>query len=90
MHRNRIDKKNIQTLLFILLAGVHSAAYDILIDKIELFNKCLCFTLIFLIALDHTLPAPYTFIRYYIFNMDKESYFLFCPSWFVLTIGLGT
>lgn len=68
----------------ILMAGVHSlVAYKTLIGKIELFNKFFCFTLNVSYALLLLTVAPYTYVRYYIFNMGTESFQLFCPAWFV-------
>lgn len=65
------------------LAGAHSAvAYKDLIEKIELFNKCFCLVGCVTLALLFFMLLPYTYVRYYIFNLGVDSFYLFCPSTF--------
>lgn len=69
------------------LSGIDSAvAYKELIEKIEELNKFFCFVQCITIALLFFAVAPYSFVKYYVFNMGKNSFHLFCPSWFVFTI----
>lgn len=72
-------------LLFcIRLAGVHSAAaYQELTAKIEFFNKCICLAITLTLAILYISVLPFTFVRYYIFNMGEDSFELFYPPWFV-------
>lgn len=71
-------------ILSVLFVGVHSRiAYEKLIAKIELFNNFLFFAFVSTDTILFFTVLPYTCVRYYIFNMAEDSYFLFCPSWFV-------
>lgn len=70
----------------VIFAGVNSTnAYEQSIGKIEFFNKFLCFTISFSLVIFFVAVLPYTFARYYIFNMGENSFFLFAPPWFVFT-----
>lgn len=69
--------------LFVYLGAHSTVAYDELIGKIELFNKVLCFGLFVTIALLLLTVVPYTLVRYHMFNMGEESFYLFLPVWFV-------
>lgn len=69
------------------MTGVHStAAYKDLIKKIEQLNKFLFYALFSTIFLNFFLAGPFSFIRYYIFGMEENSFFTFIPSWFVFTV----
>lgn len=64
--------------------GVQSSlAYKELIRKIELFTTVLFSVLSVSIVIVFFTAAPYTFVRYYILNAGEDSFYLFCPSWFV-------
>lgn len=63
------------------------AAYEELIGLIERFNQLLFYAMANTAALLYFAMPPYTLVRYYVFNMGQNSYFLFHPSWFVFTIN---
>lgn len=68
-------------------AGAHSAtAYRKLMGKIELFNKLCYFSLLAIWAILFSSNLPYTYVRYYVLDVGKESFFLFYPTWFVLVV----
>lgn len=60
------------------------AAYNGLMAKMELFNKLLCFLMCFGATNSFLTIASYSFVRYFIFDMGADSFYLFAPSWFVL------
>lgn len=65
-------------------AGDHSAvAYRELTEKIELFNKLLCFAITLTLAILYVSVLPYTFVRFYILNLGEDSFDLFYPPWCV-------
>lgn len=79
-HRLELDK----WWFFVHLAGAHStAAYSELISKIELFNKLLSFGMCFTVASLLVAVIPYSVVRYYIFDMGEDSFYLFFRPWFV-------
>lgn len=61
------------------------AEYSELMGNIELFNKLWYFALNATCTFCFYSALPYTCIRYFIFDMGKESYYLFYPTWFVFT-----
>lgn len=68
--------------------GAHlAAAYNELIGKIELFNKCLCFGMSITVGLLFLPFAAFSFFQYYISNMGEDSFHLFFPAWFVCDQG---
>lgn len=67
-----------------LLAGVRSkGAYKVLIGKIDLFNKIYCIGMHIASAFLYLAVLPYSLLRYYVFNLGADSFYLFVPSWFV-------
>lgn len=67
--------------------GAHSAtAHQELTEKIELFPKCFCLTLLLIIGFCVSSALPYSFIRYYRFDMGEKSFYLFIPSWCVFSV----
>lgn len=68
----------------VLLTGVHSTiAYRELVEKIEQCQKFLCINMCFSFITFHFSPLPYGYVRYYVFNMGEDSFFLFMPIWYV-------
>lgn len=65
------------------MTGVHStAAYNVLIDKIEVFHKALFFAIGISCSAPFVSAAPYSILRYYMFNRGSDSFYLFAPAWF--------
>lgn len=70
--------------MVLLFTGAHStAAYNEIIEKIELINKILSIGLWISGAIILSTAVPYSFVRYYIFDMGEDSFYLFLPAWFV-------
>lgn len=63
--------------------GDSTIAYRELIEKIERLNRLLCFAVSTSYALFFSLPLFYTIVRYYIFSMGEDSFYLLLPFWFV-------
>lgn len=63
------------------------AVYKESLEKIELFSKYFYIADFVSLAFMVFTPLPYTAVRYYIFDMDEESYYLFTPAWFVFPIN---
>lgn len=72
---------------FSRLTGTQSAAdYKELCGKMELFNKVLCVVISSSIVFCMVTPLPYSFVRYYMYDMGEKSFYLFAPAWFVFFI----
>lgn len=70
---------------FVFLIGPHAIAeYDETSGNIERLHKFLFFALSMTVLLVFFTAAPYSFVRYYIFDMGPDSFYLFAPSWSVL------
>lgn len=66
---------------------VHSTgAFERIIGRIELLNKCLCSALRISMILLFFTTLPYSLVRYYIFDMGENSFYLFFPSWWVFSM----
>lgn len=64
--------------------GPHSTdAYKKFIAKIEKFTRFFCIFLSISIGFLFFSVLPYSLVRYYIFDMGEDSFYLYCPSWFV-------
>lgn len=75
---------------FVAFTGAHSkAAYNGLMAKIELFNELLCFGFSLSMAIILLGVIPYTFVRYFIYDMGENSFYLFAPTWFVFVSKIG-
>lgn len=75
-------------LLLFFFKGVHSTvAYRELIGKIELFNQYFWYAMCITFAIVALAPLPYTLARFFIYDMEEDSFYLFAPSWFVLTFS---
>lgn len=91
--RTRFDMKKLNSFhhlclreRFVLFAGVQlKPTYKELIRKIELFSQVLYFVMCITLAILFISVAPYSYVRYYIFNMEADSFLLFGPAWFVFT-----
>lgn len=65
-----------------LLAGIRSkGAYKVLIGKIDLFNKIYCIGMHIASAFLYLAVLPYSLLRYYVFNLGADSFYLFVPSY---------
>lgn len=72
-------------LYCIFLTGNGSlVAYNEAIGKIELLTKSLFSALGITVVIVFFVAEPYSFVRYYVFDKDEDSFYLFAPSWFVL------
>lgn len=68
-----------------LILGVDSiATYKKTIERIELFNKYFLVIMGFSGSICLFTPLPYSYARYYIYNMGERSFYLFAPAWFVI------
>lgn len=66
--------------------GVHSTiAYSEFIGKFERFNEYFCVSLFVSIAFCVISALPYTLVRYLLYDMGEDSFYLFVPAWFVFT-----
>lgn len=61
-------------------------AYEKSVEQIELFTKWFFIVNLYTIVSCTFDALPYTIIRYYYYDMGDESFYLFCPGWFVFTI----
>lgn len=61
-------------------------AYTQLNEKIERFNKYLCDLMWASCVFCVLVPLPLSAIRYYVYRMEEESFFLYSPAWFVFNI----
>lgn len=74
----------------ILPTGVNSTVlYKEVIGKIEFFNKvfwnAICVEALICICA----ALPYTYVRYYIYDLGEDSFYLFCPCWYVFTLMIA-
>lgn len=61
-------------------------AYEKSVERIELFTKWFFIVNLYTIVSCTFDALPYTIIRYYYYyDMGDESFYLFCPGWFVFT-----
>lgn len=68
----------------VLLTGMHlTIAYQELIVKIEQLTKGLFYAVQASVVILYFPALPYTIMRYSIFDMGKDSYYLFSMCWFV-------
>lgn len=70
--------------------GSHSSiVYRELVGKIDLYNKYFCFVMCLGFSCCMLTSLPYSYIRYFIFDMGAESFYLFVPAWCVFVIQLN-
>lgn len=75
---------NLQFISLILFKGLHlETEYRQLIAKIELFNKYLVIISIGVVLFNVISPLPVSFSRYLSSDKGEDSFYLYCPSWFV-------
>lgn len=71
-------------VLCIFFAGLYSTdAYKQLTEKIELCNKLFSVAIFTSITILYFMPLPYSIVRYHIFDLGTDSFYLFSMCWFV-------
>lgn len=73
-------------LIFIVTGEQSHAEYKEAIEKVEFFNKLIYGAMYISAAFCVFFPLPFIFIRYFVYDMGKNSFVLFVPAWFVYNI----
>lgn len=75
-------------MLTFFSTGPHSAiAYKRTVEQIELFTKYFHLLVSVSGALCVCSFVPYTYVRYFIYDMGAESFYLFYLAWFVINLS---
>lgn len=69
--------------MFAMVGFCSAVTYGHLIGKIEQFHECPCNNMCISFAIFLISSPPYSFVRYYIFNMGNEAFQFFLPTRFV-------
>lgn len=59
--------------------------YKELIEKIERFNMVFCYAQCISAFFNFTIPLLHSYVRYYVYDMEEESFYLYLPAWFVFS-----
>lgn len=78
-------KSSYHCISYIFYIG-STIAYREFVEKIELFNKYFCVAISISVAFCFITPLPYSYLRYFVYDMGEESFFLFAPCWFVHSV----